>query len=346
LNAYEWYKKYTYKKESIFNAEKSKQIAEMQSAFDLERKDQEIASLNTEKELQESLSKNQQITFAVIIVFLIVASMGLLYILRQRQKASEVLERQKQYAEELNQLNDKLFSIISHDLRAPLWSLKGVLEMASTQMISEKELTSLLSSIGDNTQHVIDLLENLLNWSKGHLRGNTINTRNIELCRIVLNVIELNNPIAAKKQIQINHAIDKRINVFADKNMIELVVRNILSNAIKFTPQSGSVNISCTTNSTHATLSIQDSGVGIKKEVIGKLFGNENFSTQGTANEKGTGLGLILCKEFVEKNGGTIMVESAEGKGSTFMITIPVSKSAQNPVVQSNGSTLTQSTSA
>jgi signal transduction histidine kinase len=166
------------------------------------------------------------------------------------------------------------------------------------------------------------------------------------LCRIVLNVIELNNPIAAKKQIQINHAIDKRINVFADKNMIELVVRNILSNAIKFTPQSGSVNISCTTNSTHATLSIQDSGVGIKKEVIGKLFGNENFSTQGTANEKGTGLGLILCKEFVEKNGGTIMVESAEGKGSTFMITIPVSKSAQNPVVQSNGSTLTQSTSA
>jgi signal transduction histidine kinase len=324
--AFEWHKKYVAKKESIFDTQKSKQIAEMQAAFDLERKDQEIVLLNKETELHRSQRKNQLVIFACVLLTMFAVMSGLMYFLRQKQKTNRKLEEQKKYSEELNRLNDKLFSIISHDLRNPLISLKSILELAANQRITKEELTVLLSSIGDNTQHVMDLLDNLLNWAREHLSGDPVAFENMNLNEIVQNAINLLKPMADQKNIRLVDQLSNSAIIYGNRNMIELVVRNLLSNAIKFTQSMGEVIINCELNASYVTISIRDTGIGIPHDQLSKLFGTKNFSTRGTANEKGSGLGLILCREFVEKNGGTIWVRSTEKKGSSFYFTLPMAQ--------------------
>jgi two-component system, sensor histidine kinase and response regulator len=323
-NAYQWLRKFERKKESLFNIEKTQQLARMQSSFDLDKKNQEILFLNKEKELQQTVGKNQLIIFLCSLFTMFVVAAVLIFFLKQKQRTTWILQSQKKYAEDLNRLNDRLFSIISHDLRAPLKSLTGVLQLAANHQLTERELTKLLSSIGDNTQHIIDLLDNLLNWAKGHLTGNRIHSEDISLNLSVQNVISLLKPMADQKQIQLDDKLYNSIRVHADKNMVELVLRNLISNAIKFTPSLGRVTVDCALDQNFATISIQDTGIGIPAAQIDKLFGTHNFTTRGTANEKGTGLGLILCQEFVEKNGGSIWVKSVETSGSAFYFTLPM----------------------
>lgn len=323
--AYTWMKHYTNLKEKVFNRDKSAQITHLQAAFDAERKDRTIQLLAKEKNYQENEKAAQRIMFALGMAVLLIILLGLLYFLRQRYKATQILKQEKAHSEELNRLKDKLFSIIAHDLRGPLNSLKALLGLASADEVTEAELKYLLGTIGQNTHYTTGLVDNLLLWARANLHGNSIVPQVFRVNDLVENNIRLLSPQADQKAIALRYDdIPQRVDAYADRNMIDLVLRNLLSNAIKFTPHAGTISVSVSERRGDLSISVSDTGMGMRQEHVAKLFGTENISTPGTENEKGTGLGLILCREFVEKNGGKISVSSREGVGSSFMFTVPV----------------------
>ncbi|MFD2144406.1 histidine kinase N-terminal 7TM domain-containing protein [Mucilaginibacter antarcticus] len=225
---------------------------------------------------------------------------------------------------ELNQLKDRLFSIISHDLRSPLLSLMDILKMASDGMVSEHEFKSYLPTLSENIGYTSGLVENLLQWSKSQLEGTVINAIQFDIKDNAVYVLNSFGQAAADKGISLQSNIQLATIVYADMDMIQAVLRNLVSNAIKFCTAGDKIAISADIKSNIATILVADTGVGIGAENIERLFGNNNFTTRGTINEQGTGLGLLLCKDFVEKNGGTIGVESKIGEGSRFYFTLPI----------------------
>jgi len=240
-----------------------------------------------------------------------------------KMKATE--DELEQTVEQLRQANatkDKLLSIIAHDFGNIFNGLIGLTEFLVGDYKVDKE--QFMQMILQNSKIGQDLLKNLLEWSRlqtGALKAQPVS---LNLKFIIDNNVSLLNAQAMDKNIKIFSSIDKG-NVFADEHMLNTVIRNLLSNAIKFTPQNGQVEISSREKSSKLEISIKDTGVGIKSQDIDKLFRIDvSHSTKGTANERGTGLGLILCKDFVETNGGTIGVESEIGKGSRFYIRLPI----------------------
>ncbi|MBT8383791.1 MAG: PAS domain S-box protein, partial [Ignavibacteria bacterium] len=244
-----------------------------------------------------------------------------------RKKSEQQLVK---YAEELNTLNaskDKFFSIISHDLRSPFNALLGITEYISQSYneLSPAEIRDSIANIYTSSQKLYNLISNLLEWSRLQTGRFDTDKTSIELVQLIDEVKNLYISIAITKGIKIDTDVSRDVVVFADRYMIESILRNLISNAIKFTDTGGKVKIEVSTMSKFAQVSVSDNGVGISKENISSLFKiDEQYRTDGTANEKGTGLGLILCKEFIENNNGTISVESVEGKGSSFIITIPL----------------------
>jgi signal transduction histidine kinase len=235
-----------------------------------------------------------------------------------------LLENQKNEADELNKLKDKLFSIIAHDLRSPLNTLKGLLSLIEDERITPTEIQNVMPEISKNTTYTINLLDNLLHWAKAQMEEEAARPEYFDFRQVVSENFDLIQSQAAKKQISLDNNLNGTIlKIYADKAMIHLVLRNLLSNAIKFTPEKGKVKVEVSRQNTHWLIAVKDTGLGIKAANLPKLFGYENFTTRGTANEKGTGLGLVLCREFVEKNGGKIWAESQEGFGSAFYFTLP-----------------------
>jgi len=242
-----------------------------------------------------------------------------------RKKNEALIQRQYTQLNELNATKDKLFSIIAHDLRSPFQTLLSSSEILATQIdnLSHKEIVAFSSGLNNSLKNLYALLENLLNWSmmqRDMLDFNPVNIKLFEFIEILINVSEQS---AEKKNISIINKVEKESSVLADSEMLRSVIQNLLTNAIKFTKAGGEIIISSNEKDILTEVSVQDSGIGIGKEKLNKLFTFETFySTVGTAGEKGTGLGLSLCKEFVEKNGGKIQVESEVGKGSKFLFTL------------------------
>ncbi len=253
---------------------------------------------------------------------------GILFVERDitARKENEALIR-RQYAQlnELNATKDKLFSIIAHDLRSPFHTLLSSSEILASQIdnLSHKEIVSFSSSLNNSLKSLYALLENLLNWSMMQRDLLDFNPENIKLFEVVENLINVSRQSAEKKNISIFNKVEKESSVLADSEMLRSVIQNLLINAIKFTKAGGIITISSNEKGLFTEVIVRDSGIGIGKEELNKLFTFETFnSTVGTAGEKGTGLGLSLCREFVEKNGGKIRVESAVGKGSKFLFTL------------------------
>ncbi len=238
------------------------------------------------------------------------------------QKAA-TLEEQKTKLTELDALKNRLFSIISHDLKTPIYSLRNLFRNVEKYDISGDEIKILVPDIINDLNYTTSLMENLLLWAKSQMQGNIINPQLLDIAVMVNEVQQVLRLQAESKQVYVKSKIDSSIYIFADKDMINLVLRNILSNAIKFTPNNGEINVGASVKNDMVEMYVQDSGMGISDENIKKLFSNNYFTTNGTANESGTGLGLMLCKEFLHKNGGEIMVKSEVGKGSCFSFTIP-----------------------
>ncbi len=255
----------------------------------------------------------------------IVAFQGSVRDITAQMEAEKSLKETRKYLLELNASKDKFFSIISHDLRSPFNSILGFAELLwkNTDDFNKPEIEKIAADIYKTGNETIDLLDNLLEWSRSQTGKLEIDPENFSLKEMVDDTIDLLNENAKRKSINVLNEVPVHVIIFADKNMTSTVMRNLLSNAIKFT-DGGNVRIEAKDLDNFVEVTITDTGVGIKQENIEKLFRLEvEFSTRGTANEKGTGLGLILCKEFIEKNNGEIYVESEEGKGTSFVFKLP-----------------------
>ncbi|MBE9509296.1 MAG: PAS domain S-box protein [Bacteroidetes bacterium] len=255
----------------------------------------------------------------------VVAFQGSIRDITAQKEAEITLKENQKYLKELNASKDKFFSIISHDLRSPFNSILGFTELLwkNSGDFSKAEIEKIAYDIYKTGNETIDLLNNLLEWSSSQTGKLKINAENFFLKSVIDDTIDLLNEYAIKKNITVLNEVPGQIKVFADKNMINSVTRNLLSNAIKFT-QNGDVRITAKDVNSFMECTITDTGVGMNPEDIKKLFRlDTEFSTPGTANEKGSGLGLILCKEFIEKNHGEIYIESKKGKGTSFMFKLP-----------------------
>ena len=240
----------------------------------------------------------------------------------------KVTQRTKEL-QELNATKDKFFSIIAHDLKNPFNTLMGFSELLiqSFDGFPPEKVKEYIGIIHDTSKSSYALLENLLEWSRSQTGRIKVAPEIFDLKEIINDNFELLITQASKKNISLVSELPPSMPVFADENMINTVIRNLISNAIKYTPEGGKITISEEKDDNSHTLKIKDSGVGISEENIPKLFRiDQNFSTNGTAQETGTGLGLILCNEFVRKNNGKIWVESEVDKGSTFSIQLPLNQ--------------------
>jgi signal transduction histidine kinase len=238
--------------------------------------------------------------------------------------------KSKQQTEELkklNQLKDRIFSIIAHDLRGPLVNLSEVLKMVNTDMITVEEFKTLAPKLSRDILYTTDLLENILHWSRSQLKGYGINKTHFELRNMIINEVNYHLPSAAIKRIHIIHDVFPGMIVYADMLMIQIVVRNILNNSIKFCNEECEINITAVYNEHYQMiLTIEDNGMGMSKEALKMLIDGSSVSTRGTMNEKGTGLGLVICKDFMERNSGKMEVTSEVDKGTKFQLFLPISE--------------------
>jgi signal transduction histidine kinase len=240
------------------------------------------------------------------------------------------LKKQASELQQLNDLKDKFFSIISHDLKGPVFGVKELIHLTQTGLISEEEFMGMLPEVSKNLEHVAILLENLLAWTSSQLRGEYVQPQLIDLHRVIQNQKNLLDRIAGEKSIQIELEGFENTWVKADKNMLELILRNLISNAIKFSKPGSKVVVTAQEEDNFKKLCVQDFGVGIPQENLEKLNQGISFTTRGQSNESGTGLGLLLVREYILKNGGTWSVDSTLGEGTKFCITIPKATPPEN----------------
>jgi two-component system sensor histidine kinase/response regulator len=236
---------------------------------------------------------------------------------------TQEIQRQKEELAELNNLKSKLFSVISHDLRTPLYGLRNLFRSVEQYDLPAEEIKVLIPDVVKDLHYTTDLMENLLQWAKSQMKGESLSPQLIDMNKLIHDVQQIVRLQAENKQVYLKTKAEKPVYIYADKEMIEVVLRNLISNAIKFTPKEGQVVIDVKEEDELIEVLVRDTGTGMSEEAKNKLFGDEHFTTKGTSNESGTGLGLMICKEFLKKNGGDIHVESELGKGSTFAFTLP-----------------------
>ncbi|MBS3771619.1 MAG: PAS domain S-box protein [Bacteroidales bacterium] len=245
----------------------------------------------------------------------------------ERKNAEQALKASEDRLAGLNATKDKLFSIIGHDLRGPFNSIIGFSNLLTNQ-VQQKDYEGVeryARIIRDSSYRAMDLLTNLLEWSRAQSGKIEFNPEYIELVTVINEVTDLLNDSAQQKSITISQHLPHNLPVFADKDMVLTILRNLISNGIKFTNPGGEIMIRADQQDDRVMVSVADSGVGISEDDFDTLFRMENSRPKpGTQQEKGTGLGLLLCKEFVEVHGGQIWAESTEGAGSVFYFTIPL----------------------
>jgi signal transduction histidine kinase/Tfp pilus assembly protein PilF len=225
----------------------------------------------------------------------------------------------------LNQMKDQLFSVVSHDLRGPMTSLQQTLQLVNENALSAEEQNHLLQNLSHQVTVSNQMLNNLLTWATTQRKGMATNIATLTPDVILLEVLSVFELIADKKSITINYSSTGTAPLLADADQFRIIVQNILSNAIKFTPKKGSINIFFQSSERFVTINIQDTGIGMNKEKQEHLFKDfgSAISSYGTAKEKGTGIGLMIVKEFIEQNNGTLNLTSEEGKGTTFSVSFP-----------------------
>jgi signal transduction histidine kinase len=238
----------------------------------------------------------------------------------------EEIEKHREQLKDLNANKDRFFSIIAHDLRNPIAGFLNLTEILTNNfdVFSGKESKEFIDVMNQASKQLYNLLENLLQWSRAQTGSLTYEPQFVPVKKMVDETIDALMINIENKQIKLNVNVDNKTVVFVDENMITTVIRNLISNAIKFSHPEGIITLRCNSLDKFVEFSVIDQGVGIPKEAQDKLFKiDQSVSTEGTSQEKGTGLGLILCKEFIEKNGGKIAVESDLNRGSTFTIQLP-----------------------
>lgn len=319
--------------DSLMNQRSSERMNLLSAQFETELKQSQIELLTQNAKVREEEIKRQKtLGYFYVGCFVLGTSIAviLLYSNKKIKKINFELEvktdQVKSQAAQLSNINktkDKLLSIISHDIRSPLSSLRGVLNISQAGGMSSQEFAQLTTQIRVQLDAVYGDLENLLQWTQSQLQGLNVSPEVFDLKDCVDEVIFLFESSASSKKIKIFNHIDANIRVDADANHVKLILRNLLSNAIKFSSENGEVILSNTITDRFVEISVSDTGVGLDEDEISRLFNpSVHFTKEGTENEKGMGVGLLLTKEFVDKNGGTMTVKSEPNKGSKFSFTL------------------------
>lgn len=244
----------------------------------------------------------------------------------ERNRTLKALECSERKLKQLNKTKDKLFSIIAHDLRTPLSNLFSLLEMTRDDQLSEELFRGLLKELSQNVFFTHQLLDNLLHWARNQMECEAADRHLFSIQELIEDNLRLFGKEAALKQLRLESETAGGVQVFADRNMIDLVLRNLFANAIKFTEPEGVIRLETEQRDDRLIVRVSDNGVGMSEAALAKVWGEEQYSTRGTRNERGTGLGLLLCREYVEKNGGSLQVESRPGKGSVFSFALPLAE--------------------
>ena len=333
--AYFFQNKYIAYHDSIFTDESDERMKEMEVRYETEKKEKENEILKTQQqinelELEKKTNRQYYLIAGLLAFLLLVILIYSRYRLKQKtnlklEDANRKLVISENNLKESVDTKDKFFSIIAHDLRNPLSSLSLVSEMLDENIneLSTEKLKYYIGSINNASDSLLNLVENLLSWARTQTDKIIFNPENFDLQNIVdlnINLLKFN---AEKKNIQITNNVTKGTIVNADINLLTTVIRNLLANAVKFTGNNGDININLKENNDSFEISVEDTGIGMNDDDLKKLFRIDvDTNSIGNSSEKGTGLGLILCKEFVEKNGGNIRAESEQGKGSSFLFTV------------------------
>ncbi len=329
----EYFKQFKLVEDSLFSQDMQEKLFRDQMKFETEDKDSQIAALNRAQDLKNDQLKRQEFIRNILVVVMALSVILLATVYRSGQRRRQInslllqhqsdMEKRSEELERLNQVKDKFFSIISHDLRSPINALAGLLDLLDKGAVKPEELPNHVRELKTRFNHTRTLLNNLLDWTLLQMDKLNLQASKIDLKKIVEDNIQLVATLQTK-QIKLINNLPDQCYAFADSNTTNLVIRNLLTNAIKFTNDGGSVVLNAEKKTTEWLVTVKDDGIGMSDDALKMLFDKTApYTTRGTANEKGTGLGLILCKEFVEKNGGRIWVESKLGQGSTFFFTLP-----------------------
>lgn len=328
-------------KDSLFNEDINKNTARLEAKYQYDLKASALIEKQKRRELESSRKLDQErfLSSLLIAALLFVGIIAYFIYLRRMQdkllnreltQKNEEISRQNQEIQEQtvqlaenNRFKDRLFSIISHDLRSPVVGLVGSLELVNEGVLSEEEFRDMLPDLANNVNSIQSLLDNLLTWARIQMKGIPVASEAFHIRELVQDKISTFEKPAQLKGITFINNIEEDLQILADKNMIELVLRNLLSNAIKFSLPGGTIELSSSRQKGYSQICISDNGTGIEPETMANLFGPQSASSKGTAGEMGTGLGLLLSKEFIEKNGGKIWVESTPNVGSKFYFSIP-----------------------
>jgi signal transduction histidine kinase/tetratricopeptide (TPR) repeat protein len=327
-----YFKQHQQLKDSLFSEGMQSKLLKDQILFETETKEAQIKSLIKMEDQRKNEIKRKELIQNILVVAIALTGIMLFTVYRSGQRRIRInkllLEHQGEMKkrsvelEELNKVKDKFFSIISHDLRSPMNALSGILNLMDKDHVTPEEFSRLSKELRVQFDHTKTLINNLLDWALLQMDKLKIQQEKIDLRALGDSNATLVSSLNVK-QVKIINQIEANTLALGDTNMINLVIRNLLMNAIKFSEAGALVEMSAKEEGENYIVSIKDHGVGISPEVQKLLFEKTSgYSTRGTANEKGTGLGLILCKEFVERNGGKIWLESEIGKGSTFHFTV------------------------
>ncbi len=301
--------------------EQSRQLAEMQTKYETEKKEAENKSLLATNQL--IAKQNQQYKIGAAILSGLLALLG--YFFFQLRKTRNQLSTQNQQLKDLNTTKDKFFGIIAHDIRSPITALDGVSEQMNYYLEKDDKakLNRLADRIDTTAKRLTSLLDNLLNWALLQTGMIPYNPKSVDIQSVTQENIDLFAPVAEAKNITLKNEISTASPAFSDESALQTIIRNLVNNAIKFTPAGGEVSISTEEKDDKIFIKINDTGTGIAADKLEKLFSLNKQSSKGTAGEKGSGLGLMLCKELVELNKGTIQAISELGKGSSFIFSLP-----------------------
>ena len=327
-------------KDDLYNSEKNGQIQEMQSLHELEAKEKTIQLLEQDFALKQQQVNTQRlfVGFLLITVLFLVLLVFVLTRLRNVQIKTNQNLASKNFAIEqqkvaiqlqaedlrrLDQLKTKLFSVISHDLRGPISNLQALLDMFTQKLMTAEEFITLSGKLKENLNLTQRALENLLSWSLSQMGGIKTERKRIEITESLNEAARLMEEAALRKNVRLRTEFASSMSVWADANQLQVILRNLIHNAIKFSAFNSQIDIKAVRENRFCQVSIRDYGIGMSAEEIETLMGsNKYFSKTGTEQEKGTGLGLMLCKEFINRNGGEIAIKSSLGEGTEVSFTL------------------------
>lgn len=329
-------------KDSLYNVRSSGQIEEMKILYETEKKDNTIALLEKDKALQKQQTRNQRLFVGFLLALILLLGILLFVVFssqRLQKKTNEELAEKNQSIEqqreemqmqaeklqELNNLKSKLFSVIGHDLRGPINSLQALLDLFTKNLLTQEEFIQHSDKLKASVNIIQRTLENLLNWSLSQMEGIRTKPSVMDIKSSVDEAARLLTDIASRKNIHVENTIESALLVYADPDQVQLILRNLIHNGIKFSKANSTVTISATTKDRECSISILDQGIGMTQEELERLqVQKEHFTKIGTLQEKGTGLGILLCREFIERNEGSIHIHSEAGKGTIISFTLPL----------------------